>query len=156
MKKKIAFSTLLTFVLAAGFLFVSCESPTNPVKKDPKTIVIENVPNEAVTGISSASIALLVLYNPGAYSTGTGTFVAGTNLKWAGVDKVLISTGNWRLTVPLYDRTGNDPWTGTGRYDVSIGILPAENESPVRYWAYNVNITSATTTINYSSFIPEH
>jgi hypothetical protein len=148
MKTKRFFSFgLLAVLLALGLVLIGCDTDSGDENTDPKVLEITNI---------SQSLA-----SKGSNGIQIGIFPAGTTIPQAmaqaGIvagasttDVTLSNSAPYTCTAPLYAApfSSGNRWTGSGTYDVYLVL--GNNEY---YQKTNVSFTSASTSVNATSFL---
>ena len=149
---------MLVMVLVFGIAIAGCDngSTEGGDSNATKTLVFQNVPANFYS-----EFAYAVQYGGGGeiglYPVGTTLQqalywdnVAGAALSNSDISAVGPSGGPYTITVPLYADLGVR-WNGNGTYDVYLLLYSNEGDRYLR--VSSVNISSATTNIQYSRII---
>jgi hypothetical protein len=135
---------LLSALLACGIILAGCggSTPSNP---EPKTLVVSGIPKDLFDSATYSDVM-------GVFPVGTTTteavamtdLVAGANLSNNDIVATL-SGDTYNVAIPLFLPSSDIRWTGSGDYDMYSTF------GGKYYKAGSISISSATTTVNWSS-----
>jgi hypothetical protein len=151
MAKKNLWLGMLVMVLVFGMSVVGCDPTSNDSTNGgsgvQKTLIVQNIPAN--------------IYAYGSYGGQIGIFSAGTTPQQAmtltgivagadlsNLDIIVVGSGPYTLTIPLYNINDNSRWTGSGTFDIYVVLNGGGGHY---YKASSVNITSGTTTVPFNS-----
>jgi hypothetical protein len=133
-------------VLVFCMTVVGCDDSSTSEGEE-KTIIIQNIPaNVFAYGQRGGLIGVFPSGTTPEQAMGLTGVVAGAYL--TNEDIIVIGTGPYTMTIPLYNINNNNRWTGQGTYDIYVNLYGGGGHY---YKATSVNISSGTTTIPFSS-----
>jgi hypothetical protein len=112
-----------------------------------KTLVIQNIPADVYAyGASGGQIGVFPSGTTPRQAQALAGIVTGADL--SNGDITAAGSGPYTLTVPLYNLSDGNRWTGSGTCDIFVALNGGGGHY---YRAASVNISSGTTTIAFSS-----
>jgi hypothetical protein len=146
--KKGQFLIVGMVVLVFGLALAGCDNgTTDDGNSDPKTLIIQDIPADVYAyGQNGGQIGIFTAGTTPEQAMSMTGLVAGADLSSA--DVTVVGSGPYTLTIPLYNASDNNRWTGTGTFTVYVELKGGGGHY---YRADSVSILSGTTTILFSS-----
>jgi hypothetical protein len=146
MKKKLFLTGILAGALIFGLVLAGCDNGTTE-DNDPKTLIVQNIPaNVYAYGQAGGQIGIFTDGTTPQQAMSMTGIVAGADL--SNGDITVSGSGPYTLTIPLYNITDNNRWTGSGTFTVYVALNGGGGHF---YRANSVSITSGTTTVPFSN-----
>ena len=139
MKKTIKILGIIAFIAVIGFSMTACPPEADNPAKPEKYITVTGIPPNYTNMIGA--LKLYPIGNPSVVTVySTEEIISGTS-----------------VILPLFNWAKEDPWLGSGSYNITIFIFKDKKEATAGQYRYkgvveNTAITETTTIIDWSLF----
>jgi len=150
MKNLTKFIVITALVAVIGFSFASCASTGDgPKNRDPKGITITGITDPAYTAYKTSRAWLMVV--PEGSVTGNNPFGKDVAYSVNPPDYIATLPAN-TLAFGLYKSGRDERWTGSGVYDLWLLEGNSTISAAYKYKASSIEISEASTTLDFSNF----
>jgi len=143
---------LFAVILALAFIACDLFNPLNGGNTDPKTLVIQGLPQsiyESITDPGNSEVGIFLNGTTPEQAMSRTNAVAGADMDNSDIIRSSSGAGTVRIDIPLYIPGGSIRWNGSGNYMIYAGLVCSGG---TRYFRVGpVNFSSAVTTITYNS-----